>query len=119
MPILHIHSKQDKNVPYSGGIGSRSSKKQWNPSVDSTLAVFIKLAQCSDWKPTIRNTALYTFSEWATCPDDVSIQYYPANDGGHSWPGGNKSIRMLGDPPSEAIVNNDVSWNFFKSHPLP
>ncbi|WP_461083427.1 extracellular catalytic domain type 1 short-chain-length polyhydroxyalkanoate depolymerase [Spirosoma flavus] len=118
MPVLHIHSQQDKNVPAAGGVGTRSINKQRNPSADSTLTVFAQLAGCTSLKPVAKSSDKYTFYEWTGCQNDVAIQYYLTSDGGHSWPGGNKSVRMLGDPPSEAFANNDIIWDFFKKYAL-
>ncbi|GAB3954528.1 PHB depolymerase family esterase [Spirosoma harenae] len=119
IPILHVHSTRDNNVPYTGGIGSRSLNGQWNAPVDSTLLVFAKLAQCKSAKPTVKQEDKYTFSQWDFCNENVVIQYYLTSDGGHSWPGGNKGARRIGDPPSEAFVNNDIIWNFFKKSIRP
>ncbi|RYF77438.1 MAG: phospholipase [Cytophagaceae bacterium] len=119
MPVLHIHSKLDRNVPYDGGVGSRSINRQWNPSADSTLSVFAKLARCSTEKQIVRTTATYTAYQWSGCNGGTTIEYYLTNDGGHSWPGGVKAVRRLGDPPSDAFANNDLIWDFFKVHPMP
>ncbi|WP_461101149.1 extracellular catalytic domain type 1 short-chain-length polyhydroxyalkanoate depolymerase [Spirosoma koreense] len=119
MPMLHVHSKQDQNVPYTGGVGARSLNRQWNSSVDSTLTVFARLAQCADPKQVIRSTEAYTAYQWSGCIDKTDIQYYLTTDGGHSWPGGNKGARRIGDEPSQAFRNNDLIWDFFKTRSLP
>ncbi|MEZ0539649.1 extracellular catalytic domain type 1 short-chain-length polyhydroxyalkanoate depolymerase [Fibrella arboris] len=119
MPILHIHSKQDRHVPPDGGVGSQSLNRQWNPSVDTTLSVFAKLAHCTTTKQVVRTTAGYTLYEWMNCQDNTPIQYYLTNDGGHSWPGGQQAVRRFGDPPSAALANNELIWTFFKNRALP
>ncbi|WP_375446736.1 alpha/beta hydrolase family esterase [uncultured Fibrella sp.] len=119
MPILHVHSQQDRNVPYVGGVGARSINRQWNTPVDSTLAVFAQLATCKSQKQLTRQTASYVLYSWSDCAGDAVIKYYLTSDGGHSWPGGLKAARRIGDPPSEAFVNNDIIWTFFSAHPLP
>ncbi|QMW04244.1 extracellular catalytic domain type 1 short-chain-length polyhydroxyalkanoate depolymerase [Spirosoma foliorum] len=119
MPILHVHSQQDRNVPYTGGVGTKSINKQWNSPVDSTLTVFAKLANCTTTKQTISTTDKYTFYKWAGCEGGSEIHYYLTKDGGHSWPGGLKGARFVGDAPSEAFVNNDLIWSFFKNYSLP
>ncbi|MBO0948653.1 extracellular catalytic domain type 1 short-chain-length polyhydroxyalkanoate depolymerase [Fibrella forsythiae] len=119
MPILHVHSRLDRNVPHDGGIGSRSINRQWNPSADSTLSVFAKLANCQTEKQLVRTTVTYSVYQWPNCDSRTSIQYYLTNDGGHSWPGGVKAVRRLGDLPSDAFANNDLIWAFFKAHSMP
>jgi polyhydroxybutyrate depolymerase len=119
MPILHVHSQLDRNVPYTGGVGTKSINKQWNPSVDSTLTVFAQLAQCKVQKQVVRTTDKYTFYKWSDCQGGAEIQYYLTSDGGHAWPGGQKGARFIGDTPSDAFVNNDLIWSFFKNYSLP
>ncbi|QHV96929.1 extracellular catalytic domain type 1 short-chain-length polyhydroxyalkanoate depolymerase [Spirosoma endbachense] len=119
MPILHIHSQLDRNVPYMGGVGTKSINKQWNAPVDSTLTVFAQLAQCKSQKQIVRTTDKYTFYKWTNCVGGTEIQYYLTTDGGHAWPGGQKGARFIGDTPSEAFVNNDIIWQFFKTLSLP
>lgn len=119
MPILHIHSQLDRNVPYTGGVGTKSINKQWNSPVDSTLTVFAQLAKCSTTKQAVKTTDKYTFYQWSGCQDGADIQYYLTTDGGHSWPGGTKAVRFIGDAPSEAFVNNDLIWSFFENYSLP
>lgn len=118
MPILHIHSKQDQNVPYRGGVGTKGISGHWNPSVDSTLAVFANLAGCSAQKQSVQSTDSYVHYQWLACQKRADIQYYLTNDGGHSWPGGIQT-RFASDMPSQAFVNNDLIWRFFKTRSLP
>lgn len=119
MPILHIHSQLDRNVPYIGGVGTKSISNQWNAPVDSTLTVFAQLAHCTTQKQIVQTTASYTLYKWATCDSGVELHYYLTTDGGHSWPGGTKTVRLIGDPPSQAFVNNDLIWQFFINYTLP
>ncbi|CCG98413.1 polyhydroxybutyrate depolymerase [Fibrella aestuarina BUZ 2] len=119
MPILHIHSAQDHNVPYNGGVGSRSLNGQWNPSVDSSLTVFAKLARCLTTKPTVHPANGYTVYKWTTCEQGTELHFYLTDDGGHSWPGGQKRVRRLGDPPSMVVNANDLLWAFVKNYTLP
>ena len=119
MPILHVHSQLDRNVPYTGGVGTKSINKQWNAPVDSTLTVFAQLAHCNIQKQIVRTTDKYTFYKWSDCQEGAEIQYYLTTDGGHSWPGGQKGARFVGDTPSDAFVNNDLIWSFFKGYSLP
>ncbi|SFC67153.1 extracellular catalytic domain type 1 short-chain-length polyhydroxyalkanoate depolymerase [Spirosoma endophyticum] len=119
MPILHVHSQLDRNVPYTGGVGTKSINKQWNAPVDRTLAVFAQFAQCKTQKQVVRTTDKYTFYKWSDCQGGSEIQYYLTTDGGHAWPGGQKGARFIGDAPSDAFVNNDIIWSFFKGYSLP
>ncbi len=117
MPVLHFHSKLDERVVYTGG-HSNGSSGSYYPPVDSVLNVFSLINNCSDPSRVIFSNDLYTFTEWSSCTNNVTIQYYLTNDGGHSWPGGFPEGPNA-DPPSTAINANDLLWNFFQQYQLP
>lgn len=48
------------------------------------------------------------------CPEGREVARYIVEDGGHSWPGGERGSR-LGDPPSAALDASDAIWAFFKT----
>ncbi len=118
VPVIHIHSKLDNNVTFTGGIGSASINKQYNTPIDSCLDVISKRATCNSNKKIVVENALFTYYKWNACGNsDFEIDYYLTEDGGHSWPGGNKGSAM-GDEPSKAFNNNDIIWSFFKKHSI-
>lgn len=118
VPVLHFHSKLDKNVPYQGGFGTRGISNQWNPSVDSTLSVFANLAHNKAVQQTLETTPTYTHYRWTKGDNNVSIECYLTEDGGHSWPGGNQGAVLSSDPPS-TLPANDLMWAFFKQFSIP
>jgi len=117
MPVLHMHSKLDQSVIYTGGVGSGISGVYCAP-IDSVLNVFSLKNNCTNPSQVIFSNGLYTFKKWSSCTNDVTIQYYLTNDGGHGWPGG-----LPGGPnsdiPSTAINANDLLWDFFQQYQLP
>jgi polyhydroxybutyrate depolymerase len=64
------------------------------------------------------NNSDYRFTKWSACTNDVTIEAYLTQDGGHAWPGGLQSGNW-GDVPSTAINVNDLIWNFFQRFQLP
>jgi len=117
VPILHLHSALDENVPYKGGVGVGPSGN-YNPPVDSVLNVFQQKDQCANVAQVIVDNSNYRFTRWSTCNNNVSIQFYLTKDGGHAWPGGLPGSAN-GDIPSTAINANDVLWEFFQQYQLP
>lgn len=117
VPILHMHSMLDENVPYKGGVGIGPSGN-YNPPVDSTLNVFQQKDQCANAAQVITDNSGYRFTKWSSCSGNVSIQYYLTKDGGHAWPGGLPGSSN-GDTPSTAIKANDLLWIFFQQYQLP
>jgi polyhydroxybutyrate depolymerase len=116
VPLVHFHSFQDENVPYSGGIGSGFSK-HYNPPVDSVLTVWGTENGCSVAATTeFDDPSSYRERRWSACLDGSEIIEYVTYDGGHSWPGGKRGS-ILGDAPSNAFRANDLMWNFFLKHP--
>jgi polyhydroxybutyrate depolymerase len=117
IPVLHMHSKLDQNVVYTGGVGIGISGV-YCPPVDSVLNIFSLKDMCTNPSQVIFSSNLYTFKKWSSCTNNLSIQYYLTNDGGHGWPGG-----LPGGPnsdiPSTAINANDLLWDFFKQYQLP
>jgi polyhydroxybutyrate depolymerase len=118
VPVLDVQSKLDENVIYTGGI-SKGPAHQYNPPLDSCLDVVASRASCQTRKLVQESHPLYTIYRWETCnPTSFEVLLYLTEDGGHSWPGGNKG-RDAADEPSQAFANNDIIWEFFKKHPLP
>ena len=48
-----------------------------------------------------------------TMLDGVQVQLCVTEQGGHSWPGV-KDVRSGKEPASQAIIANDVMWDFFQ-----
>jgi polyhydroxybutyrate depolymerase len=118
VPVIHINSKLDENVKYNGGITSGPGG-QYNPPVDSCLNIVATLANCIQTKQVIQTSPLYTIYKWSGCtPGDFEVYLYLTDDGGHSWPGGNKGS-IFADTPSQAFRNNDIIWSFFEKYSLP
>lgn len=115
VPILHIHSILDSKVPPQGGTGIGG---YYYPPVDSVLRAWPGADSCTSIEPRVEDQHTYTKYIWENCKDGICIEYYLTHDGGHAWPGGEKS-RANADTPSEAIIANDVIWDFFKMYELP
>lgn len=111
VPILHIQSKPDQNVPYEGGGGKRGNDY---PSIDSVLNVWSVQNSCAPL-PESTSFSHYTLYEWNNCVDNTIIAYYLTEDGGHSWPGGEKGT-FFADPPSTALNAIDLIWDFFQQY---
>ncbi len=116
VPILHMHSVLDQNVPYTGGVGSGVSK-HYNPPIDSVLNVWQQKNQCAQPAKVVQDNNSYKLTKWLDCLSNVSIHFYLTKDGGHSWPGGEPGS-VFGDDPSTVINANDLLWDFFQRHQL-
>jgi polyhydroxybutyrate depolymerase len=118
VPVIHINSKLDQNVKYAGGV-TTGPGGQYNPPVDSCLNVVAARASCAQVKQVVQSSPLYIEYKWSSCtPTTFEVLLYLTEDGGHSWPGGNKGS-IFGDTPSQAFSNNDIIWEFLKKYSLP
>jgi len=117
VPVLHMHSVLDTQVPYMGGVGTGISNTYF-PPLDSVLNVWSNRNGCNNSPQIVVNNSQYKLTRWNSCSNNGSIQYYLTQDGGHGWPGG-----LPGGPnsdvPSVVIDANNLLWNFFQQHQLP
>ena len=119
VPVLHMHSERDKNIPYQGGYGDGPGTTNLVlPSLDSVFNVWSTLNSCGKKGEIITSNSDYTFKRWSACNNTANIEYYLTSDGGHSWPGGLPGSAMA-DPTSTVISANDLLWEFFQRYQIP
>jgi len=116
VPVLHMHSVLDARIPYTGGVGVSSA---YFPPLDSILNVWSLNDACANVAEIITDDSSYKLTQWSDCTDDVLIQYYLTQDGGHAWPGGQPQGGPAADRPSLVINANDLLWDFFQQYQLP
>lgn len=87
VPIIHFHSYQDLTAPYNGGLSNAPNINNNFPSVDSTMRIIANNYNCSLIKKTIfSNTNTYDFFRYSDCDNNVRIELYVSQDGGHTSP---------------------------------
>lgn len=111
VPILHIHSINDKRVPVKGGKGVSD---YYFPSVDSVLSIWKKINKCDENNKQILKGIDFTNYKWYNDKGDLMIDYYLTEDGGHSWPQGKKGS-IFSDKPAISINANDLIFYFFNT----
>jgi polyhydroxybutyrate depolymerase len=117
VPVLHMHSKLDTNVPVAGGVGSGIAGVAF-PSVASSTSRAAVANGCATSATVLSSNAQFTRSSWAPCRSGAAVELILTEDGGHSWPGGTAGT-ATGDPPSTAVNANDELWAFFQRYTLP
>jgi polyhydroxybutyrate depolymerase len=113
--ILHIHAKNDDHVLYNGGIGSEAqdrTKVTDFQSVPATIQKWVKLNSCNESPKRVLEKDKVYCDLYTGCKNNVEVKLCVTEDGGHSWPGGQKFIKKS-EPNSKAISANDVIWDFF------
>lgn len=124
VPVFHFHSKQDENILLEGGVGPNAKVKIEKTSIASGLLRWQSINKCS--APSVKDVQLSNTN--VTCtkatannlqPDCTEVIQCITEDGGHSWPGGNRGSGVESDPVSTAISATDQMWVFFAHHALP
>ncbi len=116
VPIIHVHSYQDPNVLYDGGVGSGPTNR-YDPPLDSVLNAWGTKNGCSIIADTVHDSGGYDHVRWEDCSCSKGISLLITHDGGHTWPGGNGWPGS--DPVSTAIDANERIWSFFQKNPYP
>jgi polyhydroxybutyrate depolymerase len=113
VPVLHIHARNDDRVLYAGGAGKAFRDEAMVSdfvSVPRTIEKWVALNRAA----TRPHRVLAVAGAWCDLHEAgtgrAPVQLCVTETGGHSWPGGHKP---RGETPSEAIVANDVMWQFF------
>jgi polyhydroxybutyrate depolymerase len=117
VPIIHFHSYQDSTAPYEGGFSDAPFINFEFPSVDSTLLLIANKYNCDLIKQTIfSDPNTYDFFRYSDCNNNVQIELYVSQDGGHTWPGGQAFANM---PITNHFNASNSMWEFFKNYELP
>jgi polyhydroxybutyrate depolymerase len=118
VPVLHIHSKLDQNVPLAGGVGVGPSGVSYPPMSTATQR-WTTVNRCGSASTTTSGAGgLWSREVWSGCTGGAHVELLLTEDGGHAWAGG-LAGSAVGDTPSAAISANDELWAFFQRYALP
>lgn len=121
VPVLHIHGKEDKVVPFEkprfGGLSLLKFQ-----SVEESIQTWVKLNDCNPdptvdilTKPEDRLQA--TRKTYAGGQDGSEVVLIEIAGAGHTWPGKPSPLKVLGKSALN-VSANDLMWEFFERHPL-
>jgi len=120
IPVLHIHAKNDTHVLFNGGAGKDAfrddSKVMDFVSVPETIARWVQRNRCQPAPRRVLEKPGAYCEVYSDCASKASVQLCVVQEGGHSWPG-TQAQRRGKEPPTQALVANDVIWDFFLNHP--
>lgn len=126
VPVMHFHGTADAFAPFAGGYGKGSFGRSKGVtdfrSVDHTIQAWVKLNGCAT-EPTIEplpdkadDGMKCTRKTWSGGKNGSEVVLIEIEGGGHTWPGKEPIVKMLG-PSTLDISANDLMWEFFQKHP--
>ena len=124
--VMHFHGTGDEFAPFKGGFGKgalgRAGVTEFR-SVEHTIQSWVKANGC---KPEPEVAALpdqaddgmkSTRKTWSGGKDGSEVVLIEIENGGHTWPGNEPIVAMLGKSTKD-ISANDLMWEFFQKHPM-
>jgi polyhydroxybutyrate depolymerase len=114
VPVLVIHGSADRNLPLDGGVGAKAFAVHEVRSVAAAVEFWRRHDGCGE---TARSEVLGAVrrTTYASCDAGSEVEFVTIEDGGHSWPGGDRLVRFL-DAPSPALDATAEVWRFFARH---
>ncbi|WP_187776334.1 alpha/beta hydrolase family esterase [Antrihabitans cavernicola] len=131
LPVLSFHGTADRFVPFDGGVGTGASGLALSDATTEGLLFMSArpgaLASSQAWAahngcrsdPVDDAVAQgVTRKAWGGCRGGADVVLYVIEGGEHTWPGSNgmSALTDLLGPVSNAVVANDVIWDFFAAH---
>ncbi len=122
VPVMHFHGTADKIVPITGS-SQEVSKYLSFKSVEKTIATWCKIDDCPDQPtitefPTKANDGMKVTKKcYGPGKEGAEVVLIEIDGGGHTWPGQDPGVRILGES-TKNISANDLMWEFFQNHPM-
>jgi polyhydroxybutyrate depolymerase len=124
MPVMHFHGTADEYAPFAGGLGPRSVSNVDFHSVEHTVQVWVKANGCPP-VPTVSSEGDHvgdgtsiTRKVYAPGASGADVVLYAIEGAGHTWPGRQPRIPVLGKSTGN-LSANDMMWEFFQRHARP
>jgi polyhydroxybutyrate depolymerase len=120
--VIHFHGTDDHLVP-PGGPAEKSPKLLTFLSLDDTIAAWVKLDGCPA-EPKITKLpdkagdgTTITRKSHGPGADGAEVVLYLIGGGGHTWPGQEPMVGLLGKS-TKNLSANDLIWEFLERHPM-
>jgi polyhydroxybutyrate depolymerase len=123
VPVIHFHGTDDQNSPIKGGKGEKSLSGTNFYSVEHSIKAWIKANGCKDEPVTVElpdrakdGTRVFR-KTYGGGKDGTEVVLVVIEGAGHTWPGREPGVRMLGKS-TKNISANEEMWKFFQNHPM-
>ncbi|MBJ8341637.1 hypothetical protein JGU71_22380 [Antrihabitans sp. YC3-6] len=131
LPVLSFHGTADRFIPFDGGVGSGAGELGLTEETTAGMLFMGRrdgaLQSSQAWADhdgcTVGPTDTpvtdgVTRKAWSGCTNGTVVELYVLDGGEHTWPGSNGMDALTGllGPVTDAVVANDVIWDFFEAH---
>ncbi len=127
VPVMHIHSIDDRRALYDGGLGPAfpmTNTRVFHQSVDAMLGKWLAHNGCPaqpqvtgpvSGKPGAEDAAhTATRYQYGPCRAGTEVVFWKLTGAGHVWPGGKQNyLSLLLGPGTTVIDANSEMWKFF------
>ena len=115
--VLGIHGTADETVPFLGGeVGGRPGVIL--PPVDEAFGQWAQVGGCDPAPEAARVADDVERRTWPGCADDVALELWVVEGGGHTWPGTALDIEQLGVV-TRSFSASEVGIDFLLDGPAP
>jgi polyhydroxybutyrate depolymerase len=131
LPVLSFHGTADRFIPFDGGVGSGAGELGLTEETTAGMLFMgrrdgaLQSSQawadhdgCTVGPIDSSVTDGVTRKAWSGCTNGTVVELYVIDGGEHTWPGSNGMDALTGllGPVTDAVVANDVIWDFFEAH---
>jgi polyhydroxybutyrate depolymerase len=111
--VLHLHAKNDRRMPFDGGVEPLGNAKVHITSAPQTAAKWARLDGCQEAPQPVLQQAGASCEAYTYCRGQAEVRLCATDTGGHSWPG---ALKHGGEAPSQALSATHAIWAFFSAH---
>jgi polyhydroxybutyrate depolymerase len=114
--MIAFHGTRDRVTPYNGG--KTFVAQDAFPAIPDWTGKWARRNGCALEPRDSRIASDVTRREYPGCANDASVLLYTIEDGGHTWPGGAELPEWLLGRTTRSIDATQLTWAFFREHPL-
>lgn len=111
--VLHLHAKNDRRMPFDGGVEPLGNAKIQMTSAPQTAAKWARLDGCQEAPQPVLQQSGASCEAYTYCRGQAEVRLCSTDTGGHSWPG---ALKHGTDAPSQALSATHTIWAFFSTH---
>jgi polyhydroxybutyrate depolymerase len=122
-PVTHFHGTADEFAPFEGGRGEKSLSGTDFYSVEHSIKAWVRANDCKE-EPAVEELPDRTKygtrvvrKTYGGGRDGAEVVLVVIEGGGHTWPGREPTLKVLGKS-TQNISANDAMWEFFVKHPM-